>query len=85
MPRYLFDTHEGDPDKDGRALHDTEGTELPGYEAARKEAMRFLPDLARQEILRDGNVQSLVVLVTDEDGRPVYSGTLSFAGVRLQR
>ena len=35
MPRYFFNVH------DGRVLLDTDGTELPGIEAAHREAVQL--------------------------------------------
>jgi glycine/D-amino acid oxidase-like deaminating enzyme len=79
MPRYFFDTH------DGGTVKDDTGTEFPDLDAVRKEAMRLLPDIARDEVPRDGDHRTFVVLVTDEDGRPVYSATLSYTGLWLSR
>ena len=80
MPRYVFDIHDlNGPERDNV------GTELPDLTAARREAMRLLPNIARDEVPRDGDHQSFVVLVTDENGRPVYSATLSYTGLWLTR
>lgn len=78
MPRYFFDIH----DDQGRH-HDEEGTDLAGPEEARKEARRILPDIARHDVAGDGDRRSFVVMVRDEAGRPVYSATLSYAGLWL--
>lgn len=80
MPRYFFDIHDT-----GKIEKDDTGTEFPDLEAVRKAAMKTLPDIARQEIPKDGDQRSFVVLVTDEDGQPVYSATLSFTGLWLLR
>jgi hypothetical protein len=80
VPLFFFDVQDS-----GKVQKDGTGTELPDAEAARTAAMRFLPDIAREEIPRDGDQRAFVVLVTDEDGRPVYSATLNFAGLWLQR
>ncbi|MGU3665112.1 DUF6894 family protein [Methylobacterium sp. A49B] len=77
MPRYFFDIHNG-------AFHpDDEGTECADFEAARKQAMASLPEVARWEIPSDGDRQAFTVLVRDEDGVLVYTATLTFAGLRL--
>jgi hypothetical protein len=42
MPRYFFDIH------DGEAVIDEEGTELPDFEAARREATSLFRPLQRK-------------------------------------
>ncbi|MDP4002321.1 hypothetical protein [Methylobacterium sp. NEAU K] len=79
MARYFFDIH------DGTIQFDEDGTECATLEAARAQAMRLLPDLAREEAPREGDRQNYTVLVTDEDHRPVYSATLSLVGLWLIR
>lgn len=79
MPRYFFDIHNGDPTRD-----DT-GTECLDLDTVRLKAIRTLPDIAREEIPKDGDRRTFTVLVTGEDGRPVYSATLNFTGLWLQR
>lgn len=79
MPRYFFDIH------DGGSTRDNTGTECADDEAARKIAIRTLPDIARDEISKDGDRRAFMVLVTDENGRAVFSATLSYAGVWLNR
>lgn len=77
MPRYFFDTH------DGEFHRDDEGSEQADFEAARKEAMIFLPEVARWEIPKDGDHRSFSVFVRDESGAIVYTGTLTYSGLRL--
>ncbi|MER2264443.1 DUF6894 family protein [Methylobacterium oxalidis] len=79
MPRYFFDVHDGGPEFD-----DT-GTELSGPDEARAKARSLLPDIAREEIPKNGDQRTFTVMVRDESGHPVYSATLSFAGLQLQR
>ena len=79
MPRYFFDVH------DGYVTHDEEGTELPTVEAVRKTAMNILPKIAADEIPMDGDRRHFVVLVTDDEGHPVYSATLTYTGMWLLR
>ncbi|MBE7181394.1 MAG: hypothetical protein INR71_09345 [Terriglobus roseus] len=79
MPRYFFDIH------DTGSTRDDTGTECADDEAARVLAIRTLPDIARDEIPKDGDRRHFVVLVTDENGRPTFSATLSYAGVWLNR
>lgn len=79
MPRYFFDIHNGGPRRD-----DT-GTECADLDAVRRAALQFLPDLAREEIPKDGDRRTFTVLVTYEDGHPVYSATLNYTGLWLLR
>ena len=79
VPRYFFDIH------DGGSTRDDEGTECADHDAARLMAIKTLPDIARDEIPRDGDRRTFTVLVTDPDGHPVYSATLNFAGLWLTR
>ncbi|AWN42375.1 DUF6894 family protein [Methylobacterium durans] len=79
MPRYFFDVHDGGPEFD-----DT-GTELAGPDESYAKARSLLPDIAREEIPRNGDHRTFTVLVKDENGQPVYSATLTYAGIRLQR
>lgn len=77
MPRYFFDIH------DGQFQPDTEGTECADFEAARREAMVSLPEIARWIIPSDGDNQAFTVLVRDQGGAVVYTATLTFAALRL--
>ncbi|WP_336492687.1 DUF6894 family protein [Methylobacterium nigriterrae] len=79
MPRYFFDVRAGGPEFD-----DT-GTELSGPDDARQKAKRLLPDIARENIPEEGDHHTFAVMVKDENGHPVYSATLTFAGLRLPR
>jgi hypothetical protein len=62
MPRYFFDTYDGD-----RFLPDDVGLEFAGLEVAKQEAQKALPEMAR-EVLPDGNHRTFVVSVRDEAG-----------------
>lgn len=62
MPRYFFDTYDGD-----RFLSDDTGLEFESLEAARSEAQKSLPEMAR-EVLPDSNYRSVIVNVRDEAG-----------------
>ncbi|UIY45585.1 DUF6894 family protein [Methylobacterium radiotolerans] len=79
MPRYFFDIHDGGPQRD-----DT-GTECANLDAVRQQALRALPDIAREQIPKAGDRRTFTVLVTDEDGRAVYSATLNYTGLWLTR
>jgi hypothetical protein len=71
MPRFYFDTHDGD-----RAVPDGEGLVLGGLEEAKEEAVRALPDLARDG-LPDGDYREFVVDVRDEAGQRVLRAQLT--------
>ncbi len=60
MPRYFFDIH------DGHFQRDEDGTECADFEAARREAMIVLPDIARWVIPTDGDRQTYTVIIRDE-------------------
>jgi hypothetical protein len=79
MARFIFNFIEP-----GKFDKDDEGIELSGFDEVRAAVMKALPDIAREKIPEDGDHRSLVLLVTDDAGQPVYSGTLSFTGVRLR-
>ena len=80
MPRYFFDVH-----VDHDVQRDETGTEFDTLEEVRKEAQKLLPAIGYEEIPKDGDRRALMVLVTDEDGRSVYSATLNYAGLWLLR
>jgi hypothetical protein len=79
VPRYFFDIH------DGQFRPDDEGTECADFEAARREAMISLPEIARWIIPSDGDNQAFTVLIRDADGTVVYTATLTFAALTLGR
>ena len=79
MARFFFNFIEP-----GKFDKDEEGIELSGFDDMRAAVMRALQDIACEQIPNDGDHRSLVLLVTDDAGQPVYSGTWSFTGVRLQ-
>ena len=80
MARYFFDVHD-----DERIQSDDDGQEFASDEAACLEARRLLPDIARDELVKDGDKRTYAVLVTDESGHPIYSATLTYTGIWLQR
>jgi hypothetical protein len=71
MARYYFDTHDGGP-----VLVDEEGQELDGIEAARREALAGLADLAR-DLVPKAQQHPMGIHVCDEAGRIVFRATLS--------
>ena len=72
MPRYYFDEYDGDT-----VTQDDEGLELDGIEAARAEARKALPDIARDVLPEDGDRRTMVVKVRDEAGTVLITATLS--------
>jgi len=79
VPRYFFDIH------NSSSLRDDTGTECATLDDVRNTAMRVLPDIAREDIPKDGDRRTFTVLVTDEDGKAVYSASLNFTGMWLLR
>ena len=71
MPRYFFD--ESDGDKHDR---DEVGLLLDGPDAARSEAVRALPDMAR-DVLPDGHHRTLAVSVRTPDDGVVFRASLT--------
>ena len=72
MPRYYFDEYDG-----YTVTQDDEGLELDGIEAARAEARKALPDIARDVLPEDGDRRTMVVKVRDEAGTVLITATLS--------
>ena len=72
MPRYYFDEYDGET-----VTQDDEGLELDGIGAARAEARKALPDIARDVLPEDGDRRTMVVKVRDEAGKVVITATLS--------
>lgn len=72
MARYFFDIHDGK-----RFTQDNEGVDLAGIEAAKAEAGRTLPDIAR-ETMPHGDSREYRIEVRDETGRPVLRLGLSY-------
>lgn len=79
MPRYFFDIH------DGGSTRDDIGTECDDLDDVRKQTLRVLPDIAREQIVNNGDRRTFTCLVTDEEGYPIYSATLTFTGLWLLR
>lgn len=76
MPRFYFDIH------DGELQRDEEGLECANVEAARERVMASLPDVAELITSGDRDSQAVTVMVRDETGDRIYTGTLTFAGSR---
>jgi hypothetical protein len=71
MPRFYFDTNDSD-----RFVPDNEGCDLAGIEEAKAEAVKALPDMARDG-LPDEDYREFVVDVRDEGGHTVVRARLT--------
>ena len=77
MARYYFDIH------DGRTfVPDAIGQDCVDVDQIRREAMRALPEIARDAIPQRGTeAQAFTVIVRNADSAAVYSATLTFSGL----
>ena len=71
MPRFFFDTYDGD-----RFILDDTGIEMEDLEAAKAEAQKALPEMASDR-LPDGDQRTFIVSVRDEAGQVVLRAALS--------
>ena len=71
MPRYFFDVH------DGKWLPDTEGIELEGPDAARRQVWNTLPEMAAQRHANGEMACQLRMDVRDEAGNHVFHAVLT--------
>ena len=74
MPRYFFDTDNGD-----LLVQDDEGIDLPDAKAARTIGIDALSDMTRDR-LPVGDRRSFGVRVRDERGTVLYSASLDMVG-----
>ena len=75
MPRYFFDTDDGD------TFHeDEEGVDLNGIEEVRLQAQSGLADMARDVVPGDGPERTMVVAVRDQAGKIVLRAALVLMG-----
>ncbi len=72
MPRYYFDTDDGN-----RLRRDVLGLDLDGPETARQSALEALSDMARDALPEDGDKRLMIVRVRDAEGRSVLKASLS--------
>lgn len=79
MPRYFFHIN------DGRNDYDEDGVECADLQAAVKHAKHVLPEIAADEVPKDGERQAITVLVADEDGKALYLAALTYTGSWLIR
>lgn len=71
MPRFFFDTFDGE-----EYVPDENGLDLQDVEAAKLEAQKALPDMAR-DALPNENFRSFVVNIRNEAGQTVMRLALS--------
>ena len=74
MPRFYFDTQDGD-----NFIKDEEGIEFDNVKMARDEAVVCLSDIAK-DAMPDGEVHDFVMTVRNEGGRAVYEARLGLRG-----
>ena len=77
MPRYFFDTDDGE-----RQFRDEVGLELPDLEAVAAETFGLLRDLAHGHMSEGRRV--MTTHVRGDDGVLVYRGEMTVDGHRLQ-
>lgn len=70
MPRYYLDLYNGD----GLTV-DEEGQVFETRERLRREAIRILPDIVRDEML-EGDRTAITIKVRDESGSRVFEASL---------
>ena len=78
MPRYFFDIHDGRPKRGNEP--DDEGVIFDSPEAAAQYTRKFLPEIAAHESAIDDERQIYTVLVTDNEGHPIYTAALYYVG-----
>ena len=43
-----------------------------------------MPEIASDDIAKDGDRQNFVIVAREETGKPVYTATLSYVGLKLE-
>jgi hypothetical protein len=71
MPRYYFDTDDGE-----RFIKDDEGLDLYGLKEVRLQAQAALADIARDHVPGDGNQRTMTCRVRDKSGTIVLLASL---------
>jgi hypothetical protein len=72
MPRYFFDTDDGQ-----HFIKDHEGLDLYGLKEARLQAQAALADIARDHVPNDGPQRTMTCRVRDGDGKTVLLASLA--------
>lgn len=76
MPRYFFDTRDNET-----FIEDDEGLELDGLEAVKRQAAKFLADLARDVL--PGSLKRVLAVEVRDERQPVLRAMLTFEAVIL--
>jgi hypothetical protein len=76
MPLFYFDTRDGE-----RFIRDDIGDDLPDLEAVKREAARFLGELARDVL--PGSMKRVLKVEVRDEWRPVMEACLIFEAVLL--
>ena len=71
MPRYFFDTDDGNS-----FSKDKVGLDLPGFDQVRLQAQGALADMARDVVPGDGPDRLITIRVRDEGGSTILRGSL---------
>ena len=72
MPRFYFDSRDGES-----LVCDEDGLDLPDLAAACEEASRALGEIIK-DILPDGDERVIAIAARDEDGRLLFTATITF-------
>lgn len=78
MPRYFFDMIGGEKRRDDVGTLCTNDYDVP------RVTMSVLPEVVKEAMKDNGDRRIFTVVVRDEGDRPIYSATMSFAGVWLR-
>ena len=76
MPRYFFDTRDGDT-----FIQDDHGSELPDLEAVKTVAATSLAELARDVF--PGSLKRILIVEVRDGRQPVLEARLSFEAIIL--
>ena len=76
MPLYFFDVTDT-----GQTSRDDEGAEFATVEQARREALRALGGIARDELAKGGD-REFIIRIREANGPPILSASLS---LRVQK
>jgi hypothetical protein len=75
LPLYFFDTDNGE-----QFVEDDKGIELADREAARREGLAALPDIAQSVIPDSRDARVIAVSIRNAIGTTIYTATLTLAG-----